>query len=158
MKDAVSRRRFVQYLAMLGVGGRTFWGSGNARAAVAAAREAGDVGSWPDMAHRELGRTGFRASRLFMGCGASLMLFEKDELLDTAYDAGINVFDVGFRGYYQYAERNLAGFLKRRRDDVFLISKGIADSAVPMSLLADHPNVQFNYYRGGIGTCEVEMH
>jgi len=29
---------------------------------------------------------------------------------------------------------------------------------VPMSLLADHPNVQFNYYRGGIGTCAIEMH
>lgn len=40
----------------------------------------------------------------------------------------------------------------------FMISKGIADSAVPMSLLADHPNVQFNYYRKGIGSCEVEMH
>jgi glucosamine-6-phosphate deaminase len=25
-------------------------------------------------------------------------------------------------------------------------------------LLAGHPNVQFNYYRGGIGTCGVEMH
>jgi glucosamine-6-phosphate deaminase len=40
----------------------------------------------------------------------------------------------------------------------FMISKKIPDSAVPMSLLADHPNVQFNYYLGGIGTCEVEMH
>lgn len=39
-----------------------------------------------------------------------------------------------------------------------MISKGIADSAVPMSLLADHQNVQFNYYRGGLGSCEVEMH
>jgi glucosamine-6-phosphate deaminase len=39
-----------------------------------------------------------------------------------------------------------------------MISKRIADSAVPMSLLADHPNVQFNFYRGGIGTCQVEMH
>jgi glucosamine-6-phosphate deaminase len=39
-----------------------------------------------------------------------------------------------------------------------MISKGIADSAVPMSLLADHPNVQFNFYRPGIGACEVEMH
>jgi len=27
-----------------------------------------------------------------------------------------------------------------------------------MSLLADHPNVQFNYYRPGIGTCETDMH
>jgi len=40
----------------------------------------------------------------------------------------------------------------------FMISKGIPDAAVPMSLLADHPNVQFNYFRRGIGTCEVEMH
>ncbi|MCA9411251.1 MAG: glucosamine-6-phosphate isomerase [Candidatus Omnitrophica bacterium] len=40
----------------------------------------------------------------------------------------------------------------------FMIGKKIADSAVPMSLLADHPNVQFNYYRPAIGSCEVEMH
>lgn len=39
-----------------------------------------------------------------------------------------------------------------------MIAKGIADSSVPMSLLADHPNVQFNYYAGGLGTCDVEMH
>ncbi len=39
-----------------------------------------------------------------------------------------------------------------------MIGKKIPDSSVPMSLLADHPNVQFNFYRGGIGTCEVEMH
>lgn len=40
----------------------------------------------------------------------------------------------------------------------FMISKKIPDSSVPMSLLANHPNVQFNYYRVGIGTCDVEMH
>ena len=39
-----------------------------------------------------------------------------------------------------------------------MISKKISDSSVPMSLLAEHPNVQFNFYRGGIGSCEVEMH
>ncbi len=39
-----------------------------------------------------------------------------------------------------------------------MISKRIADSSVPMSLLADHPNVQFNFLRGGIGTCDAEMH
>jgi glucosamine-6-phosphate deaminase len=39
-----------------------------------------------------------------------------------------------------------------------MIGKHLPDSAVPMSLLADHPNVQFNFYRGGIGTCEAEMH
>jgi glucosamine-6-phosphate deaminase len=45
-----------------------------------------------------------------------------------------------------------------QRLTALMISKRIADSAVPMSLLADHPNVQFNYYRGGLGTCQVEMH
>jgi glucosamine-6-phosphate deaminase len=39
-----------------------------------------------------------------------------------------------------------------------MIGKRIADSAVPMSLLADHPNVQFNFYRPALGTCAAEMH
>ena len=45
-----------------------------------------------------------------------------------------------------------------QRLTAFMIGKRITDSSVPMSLLADHPNVQFNYYRGGIGVCETEMH
>ncbi|MBN1298510.1 MAG: glucosamine-6-phosphate isomerase [Actinobacteria bacterium] len=40
----------------------------------------------------------------------------------------------------------------------FMISKKIQDSSVPMSLLADHPDVQFNFYRYGIGSCSVDMH
>lgn len=39
-----------------------------------------------------------------------------------------------------------------------MISKKISDSSVPMSLLAEHPNVQFNYLRSGVGACEAEMH
>jgi glucosamine-6-phosphate deaminase len=45
-----------------------------------------------------------------------------------------------------------------QRLTALMISRGIVDTSVPMSLLAEHPNVQFNYYRGGLGTCEVEMH
>jgi glucosamine-6-phosphate deaminase len=45
-----------------------------------------------------------------------------------------------------------------QRLTTLMISKKMADSSVPMSLLADHPNVQFNFYRGGIGTCSVTMH
>jgi hypothetical protein len=37
-----------------------------------------------------------------------------------------------------------------QRLTTLMISKRIADSAVPMSLLADHPNVQFNFYRGAL--------
>ena len=46
----------------------------------------------------------------------------------------------------------------QQRLTAFMIAKKNPDAAVPMSLLADHPNVQFNFYRKGIGTCEVEMH
>jgi len=39
-----------------------------------------------------------------------------------------------------------------------MIAKRIPDASVPMSLLADHPNVQFNFYRHGIGVVAAEMH
>jgi glucosamine-6-phosphate deaminase len=40
----------------------------------------------------------------------------------------------------------------------WMISKKLPDSSVPMSLLADHPNVHFHYYRPGLGTVAAEMH
>ena len=45
-----------------------------------------------------------------------------------------------------------------QRLTALMIAKGIVDTSVPMSLLAEHPNVQFNYYRGGLGSCAIEMH
>ncbi|MCK5735918.1 MAG: hypothetical protein KAH21_05540, partial [Spirochaetaceae bacterium] len=40
-----------------------------------------------------------------------------------------------------------------QRLTALMISKKIMDSAAPMSLLADHPDLHFHYYQGGIGTC-----
>lgn len=40
----------------------------------------------------------------------------------------------------------------------WMISKKLPDSSVPMSLLADHPNVHFHYYRPSIGAVAAEMH
>jgi glucosamine-6-phosphate deaminase len=45
-----------------------------------------------------------------------------------------------------------------QRLTALMISQRVVDTSVPMSLLADHPNVQFNYYLGGLGTCEIVMH
>ena len=45
-----------------------------------------------------------------------------------------------------------------QRLTTLMIAKKLADSSVPMSMLGLHPNVQFNFFRGGIGTCQVEMH
>jgi glucosamine-6-phosphate deaminase len=39
-----------------------------------------------------------------------------------------------------------------------MISERLPDSSVPMSLLADHPDVHFHYLRSGLGRVEVEMH
>ncbi len=39
-----------------------------------------------------------------------------------------------------------------------MISKRYSDSSVPISLLGDHPNVQFNFFRPALGECMVEMH
>ena len=45
-----------------------------------------------------------------------------------------------------------------QRLTALMIARRIVDTSVPMSLLGDHPNVQFSYFRGGLGTCAVEMH
>jgi glucosamine-6-phosphate deaminase len=39
-----------------------------------------------------------------------------------------------------------------------MISKAIADSTVPMSLLTLHPDVHFHYYRPALGSVEAQMH
>jgi aryl-alcohol dehydrogenase-like predicted oxidoreductase len=121
-----SRRDFLKILAMLTVGGRMLLRTGDARAAVDAAHAAGESpADWPDLPRTRLGRTGFEASRLVFGCGAALSRGRRDELLAAAFEAGINVFDVGSRHFYSDAESNLAPFLKLHRDRVFLISKAM---------------------------------
>ncbi|HVR75862.1 MAG TPA: glucosamine-6-phosphate isomerase [Planctomycetota bacterium] len=45
-----------------------------------------------------------------------------------------------------------------QRLTTWMVSRKIIDTSVPMSLLADHPDVRFHFYRGGIGTCNVAMH
>ena len=116
-----TRRRVLQVLALLGLGGAEL-----VQAATALA-ESGDRAAdvWPEMTYRTLGRTGFRGSRLVFGCGAALMFWGKDELLNEAFAHGVNVFDVGTSDYYRNAEANLAGFAKKHRDEIFLISKGL---------------------------------
>jgi len=119
-----TRRRFVQYGTMLGVGAHALVKSGDVRASIFDGKEAAGLGEpWPEMQYRKLGRTGHNSSRLVFGCGATLSGERHDDLLHAAFDAGVNTFDVGFKHYYSDAEKNLAPFLKQKRDDIFLISK-----------------------------------
>jgi len=59
----------------------------------------------PTMTYRKLGRTGFMSSRLVFGCGAALMGGKALRLLQRAFEAGINHFDVGSDIYYKGSER-----------------------------------------------------
>lgn len=123
------RRTFLTGLAALGLAGRTLLRTGDAGAARYAAEKATgrpERLATPD--RRPLGRTGFEGSRLVFGCGAALSRKQRDDLLEAALDAGINVFDNGTRSYYHDAEVNLAPFLARhrsKRDEIFLISKAM---------------------------------
>ena len=123
-QSKTNRRSFLEFLTMAGVGSQVLWQTRDVRAASAAAQESTDNEPWPGMTYRTLGRTGFRASRLVYGCGAALSRRPNERLLNIAFEAGVNVFDVGYSGYYGDAERNLGTWAKHRRDEIFLISKG----------------------------------
>ena len=112
-----TRRHFLQLMAWVGLGSQAW------RAGVTHALHHGSAGApssvMAEMTYRTLGGTGFKASRLVFGCGSALSRGQAVDLLEPAFEAGINVFDVGFRGFYKDAEKNLAPFLKRHRQGRF---------------------------------------
>lgn len=75
------------------------------------------------MKYRQLGRTNFMSSCLVFGCGAALAGGKAVKLLETSFEAGINFYDVGSNVYYKGSERHLAPFMKRHRDDIWVVSK-----------------------------------
>ena len=141
LSPKTNRRSFAQLLTLVGIGGGALLRTRDVRAAVNTAQEAADkmpgAEAWPGMTYRTLGRTGFRASRLVYGCGAALAGRPNDRLLNVALEAGVNVFDVGYSGYYRNAERNLAEFAKQHRDRIFLISKAPAGVDADAEVTAD---------------------
>lgn len=146
-----NRRGFLRTLAVLGVGAGAWLRSRDLRAATAAAREAlGESAELPPIPRRRLGRTGWQASRLVFGCGAALSSRPNDPLLETAFEAGINVFDVGFRGYYDDAEKHLGPFARRHRDSIFLISKAY----VPLEIEPDDEITPAQARAGAAGWLE----
>ncbi|MGB0998414.1 MAG: aldo/keto reductase, partial [Pseudomonadales bacterium] len=126
-----TRRKLMQYATLAGVGATSLLQSRDLKAAIFDGKEAAGLNAaWPKMQYRKLGRTGHNSSRLIFGCGATLSRSRHDDLLERAFDAGVNTFDVGYKHYYSDAERNLAPFLKKHRDDIFLISKAQAPAGI----------------------------
>ena len=87
----------------------------------------------PDiMRYRKLGRTNLMASRLVFGCGSALAGGRAVRLLEVAFEAGINVYDVGSNDYYRNSENHLAPFAKKHKGEIFIASKGYARSTVEL--------------------------
>jgi aryl-alcohol dehydrogenase-like predicted oxidoreductase len=75
------------------------------------------------MTYSKLGRTDMVASRLVFGGGSALAGGKAVRLLDRAFEAGINFYDVGSDIYYKGSEKSLAPFMKRHRDEIWVVSK-----------------------------------
>ncbi len=117
----MDRREFMKVSAAAAVGGP---------ALTAAAQEADQTprirNERPTMTYRKLGRTDMVSSRLVFGCGAALAGGKAVRLLDRAFEAGINHYDVGSNIYYKGSEQAMAPFMKAHRDDIWVLSKAPA--------------------------------
>ena len=80
----------------------------------------------PSMTYHKLGRTNLMSSRLVFGGGAALSGGKAVRVLDRAFEAGINHYDLGSNNYYKGAERHFAPFMKAHRKDIWVVSKGVA--------------------------------
>lgn len=128
-KSHPNRRRFIKYLTATGLAAQSLFTSACASFTRAETPEEKVQSKKPSSAASEkmpmqkLGRTDLVSSRLVFGCGAALAGGKAVRLLDCAYEAGINHYDVGSNIYYRGAERHLAPFVKKHRDSIILISK-----------------------------------
>ncbi len=125
--DSMNRRDFIKFLAAVTVGGPTLLST--ACLTTKSLNKTSDLidrSEQPLMTYRKLGRTSFMSSRLVFGCGAALVGGRAERLLDRAFEAGINHYDVGSDIVYKGSESNLAPFLKEHRDKVWVVSKAPA--------------------------------
>lgn len=82
------------------------------------------------MAYVKLGRTNFMCSKLVFGCGAALSGGRAVRLLDRAFEAGVNHYDLGYDDYYRGSEKAFKDFARRNRDEIWITSKAPARGGV----------------------------
>ena len=93
--DCMNRRDFSRLLMGLVAGVPLALSAGSVSKASTEHDELEHRNERPSMTYRQLGRTNFMSSRLVFGCGAALAGGKAVRLLDRAFDAGINHYDVG---------------------------------------------------------------
>ncbi len=117
--QSLDRRKFLEISAAVTASGESL--SCIAQASDNSKGELIHKNERPTMTYRCLGRTNFMSSRLVFGCGAALRGGHAFNLLERAFEAGINHFDTGRP--YGDSERQLAPFLKSHRDEIWITSK-----------------------------------
>ena len=126
-RDSFDRREFIKIVATAAISGPVLLTNACSQTNQSSGtQETIRRNEQPTMTYRKLGRTGFSSSRLVFGCGAALMGGRSARLLQRAFEAGINHFDVGSDIYYKGSEGHLAHFLKDHRDQVWVVSKAPA--------------------------------
>ena len=126
-KNSIDRRKFIRMTAVAAIGGPALLSSACSETRASSNTKQVVAGTQKStMTYRKLGRTGYMSSRLVFGCGAALVGGRAVRLLDRAFEAGINHYDVGSNVAYRGSERHLAPFLKSHRDDVWVVSKAPA--------------------------------
>jgi len=128
MKDkknfsSMNRREFNKFLITVAVGAPLFISRDLVSKASTIPEKSDRRNERSSMTYRKLGRTNFMSSRLVFGCGAALTGGKGVRLLDRAFEAGINHYDVGSDIVYKGSERSLSPFLKANRGNIWVASK-----------------------------------
>ncbi len=118
----LNRRNFI-HLSTAAIAGPALLSATDSEASVQSQSDSPIRNERPSMTYRKLGRTNIMSSRLVFGCGAALAGGKSVRLLDRAFEAGINHYDIGSNIYYKESERTLAPFMKAHRDEVWVVSK-----------------------------------
>jgi aryl-alcohol dehydrogenase-like predicted oxidoreductase len=127
--DGLNRRDFLRTSAVVTAGAAMAFGSEAQAQAVPVSKQSPAADGLihgheaPGMTYTKLGRTNYNASRLVFGCGAALSGGKAVKLLDNAFEAGINFYDIGTNAYYRGSEQHFAPFLKAHRDKIWIASK-----------------------------------
>ncbi|WP_165235700.1 aldo/keto reductase [Aquisphaera insulae] len=113
------------------------------------------------MPYRKLGRTNFLCSRLVFGGGAALIGGKAVPLLNAAFDAGVNFYDLGSNAYYKGSERAFAPFLAANRGKIWVTSKAPlrpVDGFVPgKPLIAEQGKFLADYWTGLLNASLTDL-
>jgi len=118
MSNDVSRRKFLENLALGGAAGASLPWLGSLASAATGAHK---------LPHRTLGKTGAKVSILAFGCGSRFLMYEDEDqalsVLNHAIDLGIDYVDTAYSYGDGKSETRVGKVMATRRKEVWLATK-----------------------------------